>query len=229
MENLIDIKFIIEKLPNLLKALPVTMEIMILTLFWGCTIGLLMAVLKISGSSFVKKLLTVITACVRGIPTILILFLIYFGLPVILKNFSINAGEWDKKIFVVAALSIEFGIQSSELFKSAYNGIDKGQINAAISLGYSTIQRFFYLYIPQGLKIILPNLGNCVLACIQSTALVYTLGVFDLLGKARQIDSNAFSLKTFEMYLTVSIIYWIMALINDCIFKWVENRNVFRF
>ena len=214
-----DIHFIIEKFPAILSALPVTLEITAVTLVLGWLLGLAAAWGKVSGPGWLKKLLRILTDVIRGIPTVVLLYIVYFGLPKL-----INVSGWSKISFVVLALMIELGTTSSEMFRSAYNSIQKGQLEAAHALGYTGIQKFFHIIIPQGLAVILPNLGSAVLSIIQATALVYTLGIFDILGKARQLDTNVSHVKTFEMYFSVAIIYWALAVLIQFIFNCLEKQ-----
>lgn len=203
-----DINFIIEKFPAIIQALPITLEIALFSVLAGWSIGLLAAWGKVSGPGWLKHFLNGLTDVIRGIPTVVLLYIVYFGLPKIA-----DVSEWNKVVFVVIALSIELGTNSSEMFRSAYNSIKKGQLEAAHSLGYTKIQKMIHVIVPQGFYVILPNLGSAVLSIIQATALVYTLGVFDILGKARQIDTNVSHVKTFEMYVVVAVIYWVIALL----------------
>ena len=214
-----DIHFIIEKFPAILSALPVTLEITAVTLVLGWLLGLLVAWGKVSGSGWLKKFLRILTDIIRGIPTVVLLYIVYFGLPKL-----INVSNWSKISFVVLALMIELGTTSSEMFRSAYNSIQKGQLEAAHALGYTEIQKFFHIIVPQGLAVILPNLGSAVLSIIRATALVYTLGIFDILGKARQLDTNVSHVKTFEMYFAVAMIYWVMAILIQQVFHLLERH-----
>ena len=136
-----DIHFIIEKFPAILSALPVTLEITAVTLVLGWLLGLLVAWGKVSGSGWLKKFLRILTDIIRGIPTVVLLYIVYFGLPKL-----INVSNWSKISFVVLALMIELGTTSSEMFRSAYNSIQKGQLEAAHALGYTEIQKFFQEY-----------------------------------------------------------------------------------
>lgn len=214
-----DIHFIIEKFPAILSALPVTLEITAVTLVLGWLLGLLVAWGKVSGPGWLKKFLRILTDIIRGIPTVVLLYIVYFGLPKL-----INISNWSKISFVVLALMIELGTTSSEMFRSAYNSIQKGQLEAAHALGYTEIQKFFHIIVPQGLAVILPNLGSAVLSIIQATALVYTLGIFDILGKARQLDTNVSHVKTFEMYFAVAMIYWVLAILIQQVFHLLERH-----
>lgn len=219
-----DIAFIIEYFPKILGALPVTLSMTVLTLITGWLVGLIVAIGKIKGRKILQSILRVLTDITRGIPTVVLLYIVYFGLPTFFKNgLGINIGGWSKQAFVIIALTIELGISSSEMFRSAFNAINKGQLEAAHALGYSKIQSFIHVILPQGTFVILPNLGNAVLSIIQATALVYTLGIYDILGKARQIDTNNSHVKTLEMYVAVAVIYWVLSLLVGRIFKVLER------
>lgn len=218
-----DIAFISENFPKILAALPVTISITILALIFGWSLGLVASFGKIKGPKWLKGILSVLTDIIRGIPTVVLLYLVYFGLPQLLGTIGIDIGDWSKRSFVVIALTIELATTSSEMFRSAFNALQKGQLEAAHALGYTKIQVFTHIIVPQGVFVILPNLGSAVLSIIQATALVYTLGVYDILGKARQIDTNVAHVKTFEMYFAVAIIYWLLAIVIGWIFKALEK------
>lgn len=214
-----DLDFIAEKFPAIIGALPVTLKITAIALLSGWAVGLIAAWGKVKGPKWLRILLGIVTDIIRGIPTVVLLYIVYFGLP----KFA-DVSDWDKLTFVIIALTVELGTTSSEMFRSAYNSIHKGQLEAAHSLGFNGIQTFAHVIVPQGLYVILPNLGSAVLSIIQSTALVYTLGIFDILGKARQIDTNVCHIKTFEMYFAVAVIYWVLAILIQSVFALIEKQ-----
>ena len=205
-----DIDFIIQKFPAILSALPVTIEITVITLVLGWTLGMIWAWGKIKGPKWLEKILGILTDVIRGIPTVVLLYIVYFGLPKV-----VNVSSWNKNSFVVLALMIELGTTSSEMFRSAYSGIQKGQLEAAHALGYTGWQQLQHVIVPQ---------GSAVLSIIQATALVYTLGIFDILGKARQLDTNVSHVKTFEMYFAVAMIYWVLAILIQQVFHLLERH-----
>ena len=99
------------------------------------------------------------------------------------------------------------------MFRSAYNALDKGQIEAGKSLGYTTWQRFIHIILPQGLRVILPNIGNMIIQEVHNSSLIYYLGVVDIMGKAKQINANVFNAKSLELYVAAALIYWILCFI----------------
>ena len=225
IKDAFDLKFILDNLPKIIGALPVTISITLISLLFGWMLGLIFAFGKVSGPRWLREVLKLLTDILRGIPTVVLLYVVYFGLPQIVGSLTLASLDgWSKQTFVVIALALELGISSSEMFRSAYNSIRKEQIEAAWALGYTKIQRFLKVIVPQGLFVILPNLSSAVLSIIQATALVYTLGIYDILGKARQIDTNEAHVKTFEMYLAAALIYWALAGVVTVIFSQMEKR-----
>lgn len=138
--------------------------------------------------------------------------------------FGINISSWQKQTFCIIALSTEFSVTCSEMFRSAYNSLDQGQLEGARALGMNKIQSFLRVILPQTVYVILPNLNNATLSIIQGTVLVYTLGIMDIIGRARMIDTNAMGLKTFECFFIVAVIYWIISILITCAFRIIEKR-----
>ena len=206
--------FFIRNLPKLIGAIPVTLQIMGLALLFGWAGGLLIVFGKLRGR-WTGRLLTAMTDVIRCIPTVLLLFIVYFAVPGLLGS---GAAARSRLPFVVAALAIEIAAVSSEMFRSAFLSIDRRQMEAARALGFAPIQVLGRVIIPQGLRIIAPNLGSAVLAAMQATSMVYTLGILDVLGRARQIDSTVTNTKTLELMLGAALIYWALALIIDGLF-----------
>lgn len=219
-----DWTFVLAAIPKLAGALPLTLGIAVVSMIAGCLVGLLLTFGKLSRFRLVRVVVNEATAIVRGIPTIVLLYLSYFALPfVIYRITGQNISGWSKSFFVVVTLGTELAVTCSEMFRSAYNSLDKGQLEAAHSIGMTRVQRFFHIILPQGLYVILPNLGNAALAVIQGTALAYTLGVMDVMGKANVLNTNAFGLKTLEAFVVVALLYWGISLLLNLLFRLLER------
>ncbi|MBQ7725481.1 MAG: amino acid ABC transporter permease [Lachnospiraceae bacterium] len=217
--------FMLEILPKLIEVLPLTIMMAVFAIVIGCLWGLLLTFCKVSKHRKIAGLIDGITVIVRAVPEVVLIYIVYFGLPELSKDlFGYDMGTWEKPVFVVLALAIELSASSSELFRSAYNSLDPGQLEAAHALGMTGTQKFMRIIYPQGLFVILPNLSGLCLGIIQATSLAYTLGIMDVMGKAKVLDSNAFSMSTFEAYLLVALIYWGLSFIEGWIFKVLEAR-----
>lgn len=220
-----DIEFIVTILPKLFKAVPLTLEMSAASILLGCLAGLLLAYIKVSGPKALKTVINTLTTLLRTIPDVVLLYVVYFGLPIFVENaFGISLGSWQKQTFVIIALGTGMSATASEMFRSAYNSLEKGQLEAAHAIGMTGWQRFRRIIFPQGLFVILPNFAGACLAITQATALAYTLGIMDITGKARILDTNAGNLKTFESYLAVALLYWGISFLISGIFKGLEAK-----
>lgn len=248
--NSFDFRFLIESMPQLIiEGLPVALLLTFSATAAGFAAGLLFAVINIvqirdytsyrnrtdkvihNISKFllraVKTFITVFTGAIRGTPPVLLLFIVYFGLPQIAKSCGIiiNTTKISVKFWlVIVAMGIMVASNASEMFRSSYNALDKGQIEVGKSFGYTMLQRFWHIILPQALCVILPNIGNMIIQEIHGSSLIYYLGVVDIMGKAKQINANVFNTKSLELYIAAAIIYWLLCFVVNKIIGIVEKR-----
>ena len=183
-------KFFIITLPDLLRGLVVTVEIAALSLSLGFVLGLVLAVirvaLKYSGTAGVLRILEfpliVYVDVLRAIPPLVTLIVVYYALPFI--NITIPR-FWAAVLTFVVILSAF----AEEIFRATIEAIDRGQMEAARSLGLSYLQSMAYVVIPQALKIALPPLTSRMIAVTKDVSLASVIGVADLLKKARAAQS----------------------------------------
>lgn len=224
IQDTIDLAFTVDILPKLLPEIPTTIGMAVAAVIIGAVWGLLLAWCKLCRFSWLRHLTNTVTITLRGIPTVVMLFLVYFGLPPLLQRVGLQVDGWDKKIFVVLALAIELAVLTSEMFRSAYLALDRGQLEAAHALGMTKWSRFCRIILPQGFYVILPNMGSAVLGLVQGTALAYTLGVIDITGRAMIIDTEVVHMKTLEAFIAVAIIYWFLSVLITRGFKFLEKE-----
>ena len=223
IKETIDVQFILNIIPKLVLEVPQTLLLALCAIVLGMLAGLGLAWCKLCKYSLLRYSVNVITVTMRGIPTVVMLFLVYFGLPIVLKQLGVDVSNWYKECFVVLALALELAVLTSEMFRSAYSGLDRGQLEAAHALGMSKLQRFYRVILPQGFYIILPNIGSAVLSLVQGTALAYTLGIIDITGRAMIIDTETVQMKTLEAFIGVCLIYWLLSVGITYTFKHLEK------
>lgn len=127
----------------------------------------------------------------RAIPTIIVIYLVGFGLPLTKIGF---VSGWDGMWYAVLALSLSFSAYVTELFRSAIDSIHPSQLSAARSLGLSAPQAYAYVVIPQAFKRVIPPLLGFFVALQKDTALVLILGIMDIFGQAKYFAANFFNL-----------------------------------
>ncbi len=234
--NSFDLIFLLKSIPQMIiEGVPVALVIVVASTILGFGLGMLFAFINIVrpntgrvydsrfrqlvhsagivALNILKKFVRLFTGAVRGIPPVLLLFIVYFGLPQALKGVGVVVDTTDmamKFLLVIIASAITVAGNASEMFRSAYHSIEVSQIEAGRSFGYNLFQRFWHIIMPQGLVAILPNIGNMLIQELQGSSLIYYVGVVDIMGKAKQINANVFNAKSIELYIAAAIIYWVL-------------------
>ena len=214
MEN-IDFEIIISRLPILLNATVKTIELTVLAIFFGTLIGLFVALIKISQNKLLVLIGTMYTWIFRGMPLLVQLFIIYFGLPSVGIEFTAHQAA-------VIGLSLCGGAYIAEIIRAGIQSIDKGQMEAAYSLGMSWRQAMFRVIIPQSFKRLIPPMGNEFITLLKDTSLVAVISMVELLRAAQTQASATF--KPFEMYITAGMIYLILTTVFTLAFRRIEEK-----
>lgn len=224
MEKYFDISYLWSALPKLLPYLWVTLYIAIFAIIVGCLIGLLLAAMKISENRFFQVIANGYTTIIRCTPSIVLLFLVYYGLPAFSENLlGINLQSVNTGVFVVITFALQFAAMMSEVIRSSYLAVDKGQFEAAVSVGLTPFQAYRRIIFPQAFVIALPNFGNGVIAVLQEGALAYTIGFIDIVGKANLIIAGNYGTHTLEIFLALGVIYWILSIGIEKVFTALEK------
>lgn len=217
--------FILEVVPDLLPYLWVTLVVVISSVVLGTLLGFVLTIAKLSRHKFYRILGDGYTFVIRCTPSIILLFIVFYGLPkFFLEVFDYDMNEFHKMFFVIATFTLLFAASISEVMRSAYLSIDKGQYEAAVSVGMSPFQAFYRIILPQGTIIALPNFGNSFITLLKEGALAYTIGLVDLLGSGNLIIARNYGSYALEIYIALSILYWGMAILFEKAFYGLENR-----
>ena len=111
----------------------------------------------------------------------------------------------------------------SEVIRSAYQSIDKGQFEAAVSVGLTNTQAYRRIVVPQAFVVAIPNFGNGLLALLQEGSLAYTIGLIDVVGKANLIIASNYNTHTLEIFIALAIIYWVLSILIEQVFLKLEK------
>lgn len=200
--------------PQVLEGLKVTMEIFLLTLILSIPLGVLVALGRLSKIKIINKLTGFYVLIMRGTPLLLQIVFIFFGLP----NLNIVIGRFPAAII---AFTLNYAAYFGEIFRAGISSVDIGQNEASQVLGLSKKDTFFRIILPQAFKIILPPIANEIVTLVKDTALVYVIGIDELLrvGKiACNRDSSLLPL------LIIGIVYLILIGIFTKIFDKIEKK-----
>nr|WP_219848176.1 ABC transporter permease subunit [Psychrobacter ciconiae] len=211
----------------MLSGAVVTIKITVTSLAIGMILGLLGATAKLSSIWIFRKLATIYTATMRGIPELLLVLFIYYGgsmvLMSILKSFGYNdyieiSAFWGG----VMALSIAFGAYATEILRMAIQEIPIGQSEAAQAIGMRPMQIFYRITLPQVWQIALPGLGNLFLVLLKDTALVSVVGLKDIMYQSSRAAQS--TQQPFTFYMAAAIIYLGLTILITGMTMWLEWR-----
>lgn len=201
-------QFMLEVFPYL----AVTLEVTCAAVFLGMLLGSVLAYFKLGGSYWQKALAEGYTYAMRCTPSVVLLFIVFYGLPkFFLEAFDVDINDLSRAVFVIITFSLLSGAFLSEVFRAAYLAVDRGQYEAAVSVGMSPFRVLERVVLPQAAVVALPNFFNTVLNLVREGSLAYTIGLIDLLGAGELIISRAYGASAIEVYIAVGLIYWGMA------------------
>ena len=194
----------------------------------GIFISIFAAWAKISGNFILKLISNFYTTVIRGVPELLVIYLIFFGgsagIMYIAKIFGYN-GYIELNAFTMGTISIGLisAAYSTEVFRGAYNIIDKGQVEAARSLGLSKIKIFIKVLTPQILRHALPGLGNVWQITLKDTALISVTGLVEIMRQTKVAANTTHS--PFTFYLTAALLYLILTSFSSQVFNKLESHS----
>lgn len=192
--------------------------------FFGTLIGLVLAFAKMSNSKLLRVFANGYTTVMRCTPSIVLLFLVYYGVPAFSEGlFGIDLQDIHTGVYVIVTFTLQFAAMMSEVARSAIQSINKGQYEAAVSVGLTPFQAYRRIIFPQAFVVALPNFGNGLISILQEGALAYTIGFVDVVGKANLIIANNYNTHQLEIYIALAIIYWVLAIVIEKIFELLEK------
>lgn len=190
----------------LIKGLSTTLALSAIAVFFGAIIGTLIAFGKMGKSRILRGIITAYVEIIRGTPSLLQVYVGYFVVPLLLP--SLNVSTYAS---VAIALTINSSAYVSEVIRSGIQAVDKGQTEAARSLGLTQSQAMIKVVLPQAVKNILPALGNEFITIIKETSLASTFFVGDLMTSYLTVNGKEFL--PLQCLLIVGIIYFILTFI----------------
>lgn len=210
--------------PYVIQALGTTVYVLAMSAILGIILGMLYTFGKLSKNKVVNGVCGILVSFFRGVPMPALLFLIFFGVPEIMKPLGVDANAWPAEVFAIISFTLNSSAFFEEIFRGAYLSIEKGQIEAGKSVGMSGFQIFYRVILPQAAVIAIPNLSNMVIELLKNTALAFSVGVVDMMGKADQFSAANYGVGQAWIYLATGVIYWLLTVIIDVAFRLVNAK-----
>nr|WP_092074449.1 amino acid ABC transporter permease [Dendrosporobacter quercicolus]NSL49677.1 amino acid ABC transporter permease [Dendrosporobacter quercicolus DSM 1736]SDM95672.1 L-cystine transport system permease protein [Dendrosporobacter quercicolus] len=228
MNKLLEFSFMWDTFIYLLEYIPVTLFLAVTSMVLAIIIGLFSAVALVRNIPFFRQLAKFYLLFGRAIPTMVMLYLVYFGLPVLLMAFTDKTGidtgyqHVPPMVFAILGLTVHTGAYLTEIFRAAILSVDKGQMEAALSVGMTWAQGFYRIIFRQAAVFAVPLLANQFLGLIKSTSIVFTITVIELLGAAKIASAEHY--RYLETYLVVAMMYWAVSILFEKLFSVAEQK-----
>lgn len=225
---------VLDNYPYLLKGALITLEITILSVALGCILGLAAGLARLSQKRVLRFAAIVYIDFIRGTPLLVQILIIYFGIPQLLlqtqdflmANYGMAkiADRFTLHIMVAAVLAcgLNSGAYIAEIFRAGIQSIERGQMEAARSLGMTHAQAMRFIILPQAFKRIIPPMGNEFIAMLKDTSLLSVIGLIELTRSGQLLVANTY--QAFPVYMAVALIYLLMTLSISRFVDYLERR-----
>lgn len=211
-------------IPELLKALPLTLAITFTAMIVGFCLALIATTLRVRRMPMVSQLADLYVSYARSVPVVLQLFVAFYGLPLVVGLFEVE-DFISPNVAAMVGLSLYHGGYLSEVMRPAYLAVERGQHDAADSLGYTFRQKLVRVLGPQAVHIALPGYGNSIIYLIHNVALVMYIGAADVMATAHLVMERDYNQYQFETYLVLAVIYALLCLVTWLIVRFFELRS----
>jgi polar amino acid transport system permease protein len=205
-----------EGLPYILGGIGVTLTVVFGALAMGLAAGLVLAVAHVYGRTWLRRTVAVYVWFFRGIPLLVLLFLIYFG---ILGALEINLSPFTVAIVVLGLISSAY---QSQIFRGALLSVPEGQMKAARAIGMSDARAIAFIVLPQALRLAIPAWSNEYTVIMKDSAITYALGVAELMARTNHTASRTY--QHFWLYLLVGFIYMLLTWVGTKALHILEER-----
>lgn len=225
---MIDFEFLAEAFPQVLASVPVTLLLVFISIPIGWVLGILIALVKNAKAPVLCQIATVFVSFMRSVPMVIILFVSYYSTPLIIQSYLTSIGlsadisSVPAAAYAIAAFVLEQAAYSSEVFRSAILAVDKGQIEAAQSVGMTKPVAYVRIVLPQAITSALPNLNGLFVGLAQGTSLAYFVGVYEVMATSTLLANASYAY--IEAYLMATVIYEVLSFVFNRVFRVIETR-----
>jgi polar amino acid transport system permease protein len=207
---------LIDALPQLADGLTTTLLLTALGILLGSTLGILLAVGRSYGGRLLAGVVLIYEKVLRGIPLLVLFFLIYFGLA----QAGLNLNAFSAAIL---GLGLRSAAYQAQIFRASINAIPEGQLYAAFSLGMSRLKAIRYVVLPQMLRFSIPGWTNEFTILLKDTSLAFSIGVIELMRQGRYIQVRDPDLVLY-VFLFIAAIYLVLVLSTNKALQLLEKR-----
>ncbi|MFQ9707232.1 MAG: amino acid ABC transporter permease [Bifidobacterium dentium] len=211
-------------LPKLLQYLPATLLYWIVPSLLALVFGTVLCIVRVGRHNVLYWLCTIFISFFRGTPGIVQIYLVFFGLPKVFYLFGLDIDDWNPGDLLHHRNGHEPLLLCMRGIAGGYLGVDRGQIETGLSIGYSRIQNFVYVIVPQTLKVAILNLKNLEIDVLKDTSVAYTIGAMEILGSAKAIISAQYGTGQLWILGLAAVIYFVLCTLVETGFTLASHR-----
>ncbi|MGP4843468.1 amino acid ABC transporter permease [Marinobacter sp. 1Y8] len=216
--DILNVTYMVELVPVLLRYLPLTLQMATLGMALALILACGLAVVRVLEIPGINRLTILFISFFRGTPLLVQLFLFYYGLPQLMSSMTAIDGV----TATIMGLTMHFSAYMAESIRAAIVGVDRNQTEAALSIGMTNGQLMRRIILPQATRVALPTLMNYFIDMIKSTSLAFTLGVTELMGATQKEAASSFLY--LEAFIVVAIFYWVIVELLSWVQRNLEHR-----
>ena len=205
----------------LLRALGQTLLLTLLSLLFAMVIGMIFGLMNVGHNRVLNLIGTIYVDAVRGVPLIVLAYFIYFGVPAGMQGLGFASFRLNALQAGTAALSMNCGAYMAEIIRAGIQSVDKGQMEAARSLGLPYWRAMQRVVLPQAIRTMVPSIINQFIITLKDTSILSVIGFPELVNTAKNVVANTF--KSFQVWAIVGIMYLIIILILSKAAKRLER------
>lgn len=210
-------------MPNLWVGATITIKITAIAVCLGMIIGMVMALFKLSKVGILRIISNVYIECLRGTPLYVQILLFHFGVPSVVNSaFGLKGFHFSVMTTAIVVFSLNSSAYIAEIFRAGIQSIDKGQMEAARSLGMPHKQAMQYIILPQAVKRVIPPLCNEFITLLKDTSLLAVIGVTEIMKAGQIYVSNSFA--PFPAYIGVACVYLLLTFTISRVVDYMERK-----
>ena len=208
--------------PLLFEAMGQTLLLALWGLFFGCILGIVFGLMSVLDSKVSRVISVIYVNLIRGVPLIVLAFFVFYGVPYGLRTlFGIRSTLTALQAGTIC-LALNCGAYMSEIIRAGIQAIDKGQMEAARSLGMPYWRSMFKVVLPQAVKNMIPSIVNQFIITLKDTSILSVIGFPELVNKAQNVIAITF--KSFETWAIVAVMYLVVILLLQKLANALERR-----
>jgi His/Glu/Gln/Arg/opine family amino acid ABC transporter permease subunit len=204
--------------PELAAAALQTLRLTLLSFLVAAVLGIPICAMRVADNPALRYFTASFIEVVRGLPVLVLLFLLYFGLPTLAPDL-----RWSSNACAIIAFGVQGGVQLAEVYRAGLGAVDRGEKEAFKALGLTPLQGLVHVTAPQAFRVSLPPIGNYLVGLLKDTSIASIIAAPELMLRAKDLSSSSFM--PMPIYILVALIYFVMSYPLSMAVRYAEHKT----